>query len=1064
MLAVERMPRVTRLLPRWSGWKCALISATLLIAAPALALDPSRALTQYVLSTWQSESGLPQNSVYTLLQSRDGYLWIGTEEGLVRFDGVRFEVFDKHNTPAIRANWIRVLREGSDGSIWVGIIGGGLLQLKNGVFTAFTARDGLPSDAVWDVAEEKPGVLLVATDAGVVRLVNGRFERLELGAALHNEHIRAIARDASGRLWVGSDGGGCARSSANGYERVEGLPSEFVTAFRLARDGAMWVATSSGVVRFARDTTTTTLHGELPNENVRTIVEDREGSIWIGTYGGGLTRVRGGKIESISTREGLAADDVTAICEDHEGDLWVGTGGGGLVRLASRLFLMFGRPEGLKDDNVRSVLQSRDGALWMGTRGGLTRVKDSERTTYTTANGLAGNVVYSLFEDRDGTIWAGTEKGVTKIAGTALRNYTTRDGLGHETVRAIVADRNGSIWIATAAGLSRLDGDRFHTFTKRDGLRDDSILSLRVASDGVLWIGTRLGVTLFDGTTFRSPKDASLEQSPVIAIDEDDEHAMWLATGGKGLFRMKGGHVARVTSAHGLFDDTLAVWLDDGHGNFWSSSNRGVFRVRKSDVRAVADGRQSRVESIVYDVGDGLRSNECNGGSQPAGWRARDGRLLFGTIRGVASVDPVEALKAQPPPRVVIEQLTTGGRLFSPHGTVRLAPGSHDLNVHYTALALSAPEKIRFRYRIDGFGEGWVDAGTRRVAYFTNVPAGRYRFLVEGTSGGAWSAPAELSFELQPRFFETTWFRALCVGLAILLLLLLDRLRHWRLRAAERRLTALVAERTRELEAALKEAERARAEAQERGREAEEANRAKSYFLASTSHELRTPMNSIIGFTDILEERLRGQVEPRMTHFLHLVGVSARHLLQIINDILDLSKVEMGKMEVFAEPVEIRPMIERVCATMTTLAAQASVALVIDVDETLPAIETDPGKVKQILFNLLSNAVKFSPPGSSVLITARRSGEWMTLSVVDHGSGISPADMLHVFEQFRQFGAARNAAIGSGLGLSLVKRYAELLGGRVEVDSKMGEGSTFQVWLPLRPSVDRSERAAAANV
>jgi signal transduction histidine kinase/ligand-binding sensor domain-containing protein len=1038
-------------------WLTASLLLAAIVATPVMALDPSLALTQYVMSDWQSEEGLPQNSVYSLLQSRDGYLWVGTEEGLVRFDGIRFVVFDKRNTRAIRANWIRVLREANDGSIWFGTIGGGLVRMHRGLFTSFTLRDGLPSDAVWDILEERPGVMIVATDAGVVRLAGGRFEKLDLGGALSSERIRAIATDSSGRLWIGSDGGGLARSSPRGFERVAGLASEYVTAIHRAADGSMWVGTTRGVVRFAGDSVTMLRVADgLPNENVRTIFEDHQGTTWIGLYGGGLARVRGSAIESLS--DALPSADVSAVIEDDEGDIWLGTGGGGLVRLASRPFSVIGGPEGLDDENVRSVLEDRNGATWIGTRRGLVRMRGREMTSFTTANGLAGEIVYALFEDGSGAIWAGTEKGVSQITSAGIRTFTTADGLGHETVRAIVADHAGRLWVATTAGLSLREGERFRNFTRRDGLTDESVLALRVARDGVLWIGTQRGLTRHDDGRFRRVGHPLLDQAPVIAIEEDEEGAVWAATGGKGLFRIRNGEVVHLTSAQGLFDDTLMTWLDDGRGNFWSSSNRGIFRVRKSEIRALAEGTRSTVTSVVYDVSDGLRSNECNGGSQPAGWRRRNGRLLFASIRGVATIDPAAALRQPPAPRLIVEEVTTDAGTFTPDSALQLPPGSSDLSVQYTAVALSAPEKVRFRYWLEGFGSHWVEAGGRRVAYFTNVPAGSYRFLLSASSGGEWSKPVELRFAIEPRFFETWWFRGLLVALGIALLFSIDRLRHWRLRAEERKLTALVAERTRSLELALADAELARAEAQRSRMEAEQASSVKSAFLASMSHELRTPMNSIIGFSEVLEDRLRGKIEPRLFHFQHLVLVSAHHLLQIINDILDLSKVESGRMEVFPEVFDVRETIDRACATMSAIAARVSVELVVDAPEDIPPVETDPGKVKQILFNLLSNAVKFSPPGSSVVIRVRSDHDWLSIVVIDHGGGISPADMQHVFEKFRQFGGARNSSVGTGLGLALVKEYAELLGGRVSVESKVGEGSRFEVRLPMRHPAAEAQR------
>jgi len=717
---------------------------------------------------------------------------------------------------------------------------------------------------------------------------------------------------------------------------------------------------------------------------------------------------------------------------------------------------------------VRTVMQDRTGAMWVGGRGGLTRIA-ATRTTFTHADGLASDVVYSLHEAHDGSIWVGTDTGVSRYRDGRFE-VVSINGLSHGEVRAFEDDPSGTFWIGTEGGLVRRDADgTLRSFTTKDGLPSNGVLTLHRARDGVLWIGTRQGLSrMARGETIEPFTPAGLAQAPIIAISEETDGTLWLASGAVGLFRLKDGRVDHFTSHQGLYDDTLMETLEDRAGYFWVGTNRGIFRIRKRELDDVARGLRKTVESTVYGTGDGLRAAECNGGTQPAGWKSADGKLWFATIRGLAMVDPSRLTPSSVPPPVVVEHVMAGAREWSPSRALDLPAGSNDLEIQYTAFSFSAPERIRFRYRLEGFDQEWVDAGKRRAAYYTNIPPGSYRFRVSAANeSGVWSnADAVLPITIAPRFHQTIAFRIALALIALLAIWLLDRARIWRMRSRERWLTELVAERTRSLEEALAGAETARREAEEHRREAEKqhieaerlrieaeaASRAKSTFLANMSHELRTPMNSIIGFTDILSQRLEDKIDSKFHNFLLLVRTSSQHLLAIINDILDLSKVEMGKMEVFPETFPLHDVVNGVTQVMGAISQRANVTIETDVASDIPAIETDPGKLKQILFNLLSNAVKFSPRGSTIHLTARRLDNQIEISVTDRGPGIDPSDVEKAFEEFRQLGTARNAQIGTGLGLSLVRRFSELLGGSVRVESLPGEGSTFYVTLPLRYS------------
>jgi len=783
----------------------------LLLSGTALALDPEKAITQYGHDVWQTEDGLPQNSVKAIAQTRDGYLWLGTQAGLVRFDGVRFTVFNQGNTAVIKNNNVMALLADRNGSLWIGTYGGGLMRLKNGEFTTYTTKEGLAHDVVYEIYEDRERNLWIGTHGGgLSRLRDGKFTTFTTKDGLSHNFVKAIYEDHEGNLWVGTDGGGLSRRTAGKFTtftKQDGLASNIVLSIYEDRQGSLWIGTYDGGLNRLKDGkfTTYTKKEGLSSNAVFSIHEDRDGNLWVGTYGGGLNRWQDGRFTAFTIKEGLSDAGVRCLYEDREGSLWVGTHSGGLNRLKDGKFTTFTTNEGLSSDVVFPIYEDHAGNLWIGTEGsGLNRLKDGKFTAYTTKDGLANDFVWSLHEGRDSSLWIGTGGGLNRLKDGKFTTYTTKDGLANDMVWALHEGRDGSLWIGTfGGGLNRLKDGKFTAYTTKDGLPDVGVRVIHEDREGSLWIGTNSGglARLKDEkfTTFTTRE--GLSSDIVRSLYEDQQGSLWIGTLGGGLNRLKDGRVTAYTTRDGLFDDLIWQILEDGQGNLWMNSSRGIFRVSKQEMDDFARGKSRTITSIAYGKADGMKSSQGNGGAQPMGWKSRDGRLWFPTIKGMAMIDPQKVKTNELPPPVIIEQALVNDQAIDLNERIQLPPGQEKFEFHYTGLSLLAPEKVKFRYKLEGFDKDWIDAGPRRVAYYTNIPPGNYRFrVIASNNDGVWNeVGASLEFYLAPHFYQTYWFYALCALAVILIGVGLSLLRVRHLKRSNKELETKIGARTAEL-------------------------------------------------------------------------------------------------------------------------------------------------------------------------------------------------------------------------------------------------------------------------
>ncbi|AFL89146.1 fused histidine kinase/response regulator [Terriglobus roseus DSM 18391] len=813
-----------------------------LLPGAACGLSPTSSPQRYSVQGWNTESGLPQNSVHAMLQTTDGYLWMATENGLARFNGYQYRVFGRETQPQLAGNDIRALFEDRQRALWVGTATG-LTRLSDGVAHSYTTREGLPSDAVRSVLQTKDGKIWVLTSAGVATIAEPattdagklHFQTVATGPAA----VQTIAEAPEGGVWAATDrgivriadgrvqpemrgashapvqaltcalNGDCAFASTDGVFLLRhgalqqlalhaALPAGGVRSLLITPDG-VWAAGESALLLLQPHRSRVFKAGaDLPGRQIESLFADNRGAVWIGTDDG-VARWWGERMESTGVGNASA---VLSFYEDRDGDLWLGTETTGVFELRDRPFDLIGRAQDLGDGSATSVTAAGPGSLWVGTSaGGLNRVDGQAIAQHvlTLKEGLASNTVLSLATSpKDSSdVWIGTPDGLSHWEKGHLTNYTVKDGLTDDFVRSLLVANDGSTWIGTRHGVTRWRNKSAATWTTKQGLGSDLIGAMAEDAAGDLWVGTRGGLALFHNNSVHNYTVADgLPSDTITSLSFSKGGDLWIGTNGSGLGVRSGRSFFVFPASAGLPKAIFAI-LEDDAGFLWLSSEYGLDRVALTDLAAYRSG-SSRVLAVThFGAADGLESSEGSATGHPSAVRLADGRLCFVSRRGVLTVDPALLPVTRSAPPIVIEEMTADDRDVTPEELASLPPGVSHLSISFAGIHLTAPQRLHYRYMLEGFDRNWIDAGTQRTAFYTNLPPGSYRFRVNVRSaGGPWSEQgmSSITVGLRPRYYQTGWFRALLLCAFALGLLGLYRMR---LRALNARFQAVAEERSR---------------------------------------------------------------------------------------------------------------------------------------------------------------------------------------------------------------------------------------------------------------------------
>lgn len=815
-------------------------------APSARGLDPATGLEKFARQAWSTENGLPQNSVHAMLQTSNGYLWMATEGGLARFNGYQFRVFDRDSVPSLPGNDVRCLLEDRSGALWIGTASG-LVRWKDGAMRTYKTADGLPSDAVRSLLQTEDGLLWVLTERGLssapvqnMTPAKLQFHTFAPSDGMLSEQVNVIADAGGGGVWVGTALG---LNRIRGHQVERGPPAALgkpIDALQSDGSGSLLFASPDGLIQLRDGTVKVLAKGDalpaggsrrvlttpdgvwvmgrnglsliqahavsvftpghaLPGSQLQTIFKDRKGAVWIATNNG-VARWWKGHMEgsSVGTEPRTA---VLSIAEDRDGDIWLGTETAGAIALKERAFEIIGRPQGLTGESATSVVEAGDGSLWIGTNGGgLTHLGNNASLprSYTAKDGLGSDTVLALAKGGadPANVWIGTPDGLSHLEKNRLRLYGPADGLADDFVRSLLVSRDGALWVGTRHGLTRWKDQQTSTWTTADGLGSNLIGAMLEDSSGDQWIGTLGGLSrIHHGAVTNYTVADGLPSNTITALEAGLDGSLWVGTNGQGLAVREGQRFVSFSGVPVLPKTVFAI-LEDRLGFLWLSSDHGLDRISVSELAARRADPGHEVAVTHFGTADGLGSSEGSDAGHPSAERLRDGRLCFATRRGIVVVDPERLPSASLLPPVVIEQMTVDDREVNREELASLAPGSSHLSFSFAGINLASPQQLQYRYRLEGFDPRWIDAGTRRTAFYTNIPPGPYRFRVSARSGGGpWSeAGSPVFIKLRPHFYQTVWFLLL---LLLLLAAVLFGLYRLRVQALKSRFDAVGAERNR---------------------------------------------------------------------------------------------------------------------------------------------------------------------------------------------------------------------------------------------------------------------------
>jgi ligand-binding sensor domain-containing protein/signal transduction histidine kinase len=1013
------MNTVGRVLPTRLASLSALELCLLWALAAVAATNPPAVWERLVIRAWGTGAGLPQNTVNTIAQTPDGYLWLGTRDGLARFDGVRFTAFGLSD--GLQSVEIQTLYVDRRGTLWIGTSGGGLSRLVEGRIENLTLPHQLAvPDSVTALAEDAAGRLWIGTVAGLSLWQDDRFVELPQLAILERASIRALRCDRSGGMWIATGSQGLFEYRNRRLTESLGPPgNERILAYCLFEDlgSNLWASVGNGTVlcRRAGVWGSYSQTNGLPFAFVTCLAQEADGTLWAGSLDDGLYCFQGGRFVALRTDHGLSANDIRSQYLDREGNLWVGTRTGGLNRLSRRKLLSYGAAQGLTNDYTRGVAETADGTLWVATTGGgLSRWE---------AGGFVPIAPYYAFAEavlaaRDGTLWWGASRGLLCWRdGQVSGIYTNESWVRSASVTALCEDRRGGLWIGTSESrLIHFEGGKFVEFPLR--IAHGPITGLAQGTNGELWVGSTAGGVQrirWGSDVVLSVRDLPSQSIRTLYLDGDG--SLWIGTAGGGLSRWRNGRVTTFTTRQGLGADTIVQIVEDDEGYLWLGCSRGILRVRKAALNELAAGKTTFLHPRAFGVNDGMPVEECSSGFSPAGLKTRSGMICFSTVKGLVLLDPHRQETNAPPPNVLLEEVLVNGQVQTPQARrigrsewflsnsgrpfpshqITIAPGGRELELHYTGISFGSPEKLRFRYKMQGLDRDWVEAGERRTAYYHHLAPGFCVFTVLACNAdGVWSEETPLlALSVQPYVWESTWFRLLAAVAALGLLAgaarLIERRRY------KRRLALLET------------------------RHAVERERLR---ISQDMHDdIGSILTQVAQLSDLGQSEAGGQ--PASRSQFERIGAQARAAVQALDEIVWATNPKNDNLPRFAEYV---------CHFADEFFEDTAVRCWQEVPTDLPNVPLR-ADLRHNVFLAVKEAF------SNVLKHSRATEVWLRLALSDSRVG------LEIEDNGRGFDPQQTSSRSNGLG-NMKNRLVEC-GGEAEILSQPGKGTKLHFSFPL---------------
>lgn len=1001
------------------------------------ALNPQKFLTQHVLDNWTTKQGLPQNSAYSIIQTKDGFIWFGTEEGFVKFDGFRFTVYNPDVVPEMKSSLVVALIEDREGNLWVGTFDG-LLKYSPKQSKLYTVKDGLTSNIIRSLYEDEKGRVWIGTSEGLNVIENGKIKKFTKEKFLNNETIYKIIGDKNGKVYLGTSNSGVVIIDAaeNDNYKVsvintnKGLLSNYVRSLFL-KDEKLFVGTDKGLDLIVNNKVEQfPFKKNLLNHQIMDIIDD-EGNLYLATQKG-LCRIVNGKTEFHTLDKNLEINFLLDLFVDKENNLWIGSYNNGLYRMRDGNFTTISLDEGLKEKFIRAVTQNKDGIWAASSNNYLSLIKGNEVKNYFLRKEDNSNI--QTIAAQNDSIWIGTRAGLYLFKNgnlTKIRscNFSVTALFVDSKNRLLIGCGNGGFYQLKSGKLISLSNDE-----KSSKLR---IRFITEDKKGNLFLGTiGQGLVIFDGNNFQYfDEENGLPSNIIYFIHLDSRGILWLTASGSGILLFDGNKFSKITKKDGLPTNEVQTILEDENGNFWCGFNNGIFRVSKYELEKFISGKITEVNTELFNTADGLKNSECNGGFQGTVLKDSEGKFWFATIDGISFVHPQKIKASNYFPPVYVSRILCNFEPVKLSSEIKAPAGTNILRFDYIVASYIQPFKLKVKYILEGYENEWHEVRNRRIVYYYNLEPGEYKFRVKVSNYNyEWNdQEASVKIVIPPYIYQTMTFKILS---PILLLSLIFLYVKWRVDKQEKltkKLEEMVKQRTDDLKRYAEELEK--------------ANKTKDKFFSIISHDLRNPVHSISSIAEFLCSNRNELSSDELDDMLTQIMNSSIKLYNLIENLLEWSRIQTNRMEYKLENFNLYENIKNVFSILESNARQKEIKFIINAEKEIN-VYADKTSVDSVLLNLISNAIKFSHHKSDIIISAKEDEDNVKVCIKDKGIGISEEEIEKIFtidSKFTKIGTAGEK--GTGLGLILCKEHIERNGGKLWIESKLNEGTSIYFTL-----------------
>lgn len=1055
-----------------------------------------------ISKSWTIDDGLPVNTLNNVVQDEEGHLWIATYDGLVRFDGEEFDIFNHANTPVIPHNRMVKLFFQEGVGMWITLEYGGVLLYKNGAFSHFGEEQGFTDGNIFKYQLASQGSVYFFTTKGLYKYQNSVFSKFYTSSNELREYVYDLFEDEDGSCWLATNSG-LVHKTKDGVDvySVGNLPSENVIYFaRKIRAGNFLVGTLLGLYEFKNgkfysedsfrqmdqvaaktfyeDDQVTLISSpdgiwELSDGKVEKLkgtqdfkqvhyddfYRDTKGTLWLVGEMGEIATLQAGiatPFKEIPNAENYRIND---FFEDIEGNFWLLTYRNGLVRIKESKVRTIGRKEGLSEDNILALLEDSKGRLWVGTRGGgLNKIEQNSITHYTLYDSISTNVIQALREDNDGRIWIGNyQKGIDIYDNGRFDHIDIGRNVDANDIRSILFTKSGDIWIGTYGGLVKLDQNTLEPtlFTQKNGLSGQKVRYIIEAVDQSMWIGTLDGgVSRYKNgrfTAYTTHDGLSSNNIRSIYEDKDDPGTMWVGTENNGLNRIRGNSIKFINGEDGLPDYNIHWISQDSHGWLWMLSNRGVFKIKKEQLNEYLDGRSSSFQIIEFGKEDGMRNPEGNGSFQEAGIQSKSGDFIFATQAGISIFSTKEADPNVFNPTIKFINILAGGHEY-PTDTLKLEPEVDDIQIQVRAIEFSSPEKTKYRYRLSLIGEegskkDWVETGKNNSFFFNELRPGRYQFNVQATNNeGAWSPnTGSIVFEITPKFYQKIWFWAFLVVLIVVAAYQYSVFRNKVLIKKQREMQAVIEEQTKALRLEKQQIEQRNSIIEQQAEALRVSNTTKDRFFSIIAHDLKNPFQAMLFFSEDLYKSLDKVSKDELKERIGIIKESSNRLYKLTDNLLQWARLQSKQVEPDRTVFSVDDLIKSNIELIEQLAQRKDITLSWEVENGLQLF-ADKNMMDTVIRNLLSNAIKFTRKGGRVCVNAISDARSVTISISDTGIGMNEKmleNLLKLDAEVTRDGTENEK--GTGLGVIICQQMVALNDGLLRVESEVGKGTTFSL-------------------